>query len=364
MRNLDRFVATMTYKEFDHPPLLGEGAWQQTVARWHSEGLEDGQYWTDYFGVKCFDIDWHGFNEGMFPRFERKVLEETAEYTIFINESGTTAKDLKTGMSMPEWLEFPVKNRADFEAILPRFIGRMQERVAEDFSHRVARFNSPDFDALLLPPIGAYWGTLRELCGVEVAAYMFYDCPDLVNKLMDGMCDNCCWFMEKFCREVGPNLVCAGTGEDFAFKNGPFISPAMFREFFVPRYSRVVKIAQKHGVELCFIDSDGNYEVLIPDMLKVGMNVQWPFEVAAGMDPVMLRAKYGKKLRMMGGVDKRAVAAGKEAIKKEMDRLFPLMCEGGYIPKIDHSISSDISWDNFRYYMETLLDMHQRCANR
>jgi uroporphyrinogen decarboxylase len=67
---------------------------------------------------------------------------------------------------------------------------------------------------------------------------------------------------------------------------------------------------------------------------------------------------------MMGGVDKRAVAAGKEAIKKEMDRLFPLMCEGGYIPKIDHSISSDISWDNFRYYMETLLDMHKRCANR
>jgi len=58
------------------------------------------------------------------------------------------------------------------------------------------------------------------------------------------------------------------------------------------------------------------------------------------------------------------IPRGKEAIKKELERLFPLMCEGGYIPKIDHSISSDISWDNFRYYMETLLDMHQRCANR
>ena len=66
----------------------------------------------------------------------------------------------------------------------------------------------------------------------------------------------------------------------------------------------------------------------------------------------------------MGGVDKRTVAAGKDAIRKEMERLFPLMCEGGYIPKIDHSISSDISWDNFRFYMETILEMHQRCANR
>jgi len=55
----------------------------------------------------------------------------------------------------------------------------------------------------------------------------------------------------------------------------------------------------------------------------------------------------------MGGVDKRIVAAGKDAIRNELERLFPLVCEGGYIPSIDHSVSSDISWDSFRYYMET-----------
>jgi uroporphyrinogen decarboxylase len=77
-----------------------------------------------------------------------------------------------------------------------------------------------------------------------------------------------------------------------------------------------------------------------------------------------MRAKYGKAFRMIGGVDKRIVAAGKPAIRKEMKRLFPLMCEGGFIPKIDHSVAPDISWDHFRYYMETLLAMHDRCANR
>ena len=82
------------------------------------------------------------------------------------------------------------------------------------------------------------------------------------------------------------------------------------------------------------------------------------------MDPVALRQRYGKRLRMIGGVDKRAVAAGRDAIRAEMEKLFPLMCEGGFIPKIDHSVSADISWDNFRYYMESLLALHERCANR
>ena len=62
MRNLDRFYGVMTYGEFDHPPLLGEGAWGDTMARWQREGLEEGKSWADYFGVKCFDIDGHGFD--------------------------------------------------------------------------------------------------------------------------------------------------------------------------------------------------------------------------------------------------------------------------------------------------------------
>ncbi len=365
MRNLDRFVATMTYKDFDHPPLLGEGAWGDTVERWHREGLEEGKYWTDYFGVKVFDIDGHGFDDGMYPKFEERVLKDDEHERIFVDSNGITRRDIKSNMSLPEWIDFPIKDRASFEAILPRFEGRFEDRMPRDYAQRIARFNRPDFDALLLPPVGCYWGEIRTLCGVAGAALMFYDCPDLVERLYDAMCASDGWFMEKFCRDVGPNFICCGTGEDLAFKNGPFVSPEMYGRFMIPRYKRVYDIARKQrDIHLCFFDSDGNFDLLVPQLLDIEINMHWPCEVAAGMDPVRLRKKYGKALRLMGGVDKRAVAAGKEAIKNEMDRLYPLMCEGGYIPKIDHSISSDISWDNFRYYMETLLEMHQRCANR
>jgi uroporphyrinogen decarboxylase len=35
-----------------------------------------------------------------------------------------------------------------------------------------------------------------------------------------------------------------------------------------------------------------------------------------------------------------------------MARIPPMMEDGGYIPTIDHSVPPDISYDNFRYYLE------------
>jgi uroporphyrinogen decarboxylase len=70
------------------------------------------------------------------------------------------------------------------------------------------------------------------------------------------------------------------------------------------------------------------------------------------MDPGGLRAEYGRRIKMIGGFDKRIVAAGKAAIDAEFKRLKPVIREGGYLPAIDHSVSADISWDAYRYFVE------------
>jgi uroporphyrinogen decarboxylase len=70
------------------------------------------------------------------------------------------------------------------------------------------------------------------------------------------------------------------------------------------------------------------------------------------MDPVRIRRKFGKGLRLWGGVDKREIARGPEAIDRHLAALAPLIEEGGFIPTVDHTVPPDISWDNFRYYMD------------
>ena len=58
---------------------------------------------------------------------------------------------------------------------------------------------------------------------------------------------------------------------------------------------------------------------------------------------------------MVGGLDKRAVAVGPKAIDSEIERNRSLMEEGGYLPSIDHSVSADISWSNYCYFIEALM---------
>ena len=92
-----------------------------------------------------------------------------------------------------------------------------------------------------------------------------------------------------------------GGHEDMCFKNGPLISPAMFREFLTPYYRRTVGAARDRGQTLFVQDSAGDIRQLIPLWLEVGVNIMSPIEIAAGLDVCELRSEYGRDLMMMGG---------------------------------------------------------------
>jgi len=87
-------------------------------------------------------------------------------------------------------------------------------------------------------------------------------------------------------------------------------------------------------------------------MMDAGVDVIWPIERASEVGPVEWRARFGKGLRLWGGVDKREIARGPEAIRTHLREFIPLIEEGGFIPTVDHTVPPDTSWDNFRYYMD------------
>jgi uroporphyrinogen decarboxylase len=76
-------------------------------------------------------------------------------------------------------------------------------------------------------------------------------------------------------------------------------------------------------------------------------------EVAAGVDVNAWREKF-PSLAFMGGIDKRELALGPEAIDRELDRIWPCVEKGRYIPDLDHLIPDDVSWENYLYYVEQL----------
>jgi hypothetical protein len=77
----------------------------------------------------------------------------------------------------------------------------------------------------------------------------------------------------------------------------------------------------------------------------------FPIE-AAHTKPEKLRADYGDDVLLLGGVDKLALIAGKDAIDRELEKLHPLVERGGYLPCVDHRVPPDVTYENYLYYLE------------
>ena len=54
----------------------------------------------------------------------------------------------------------------------------------------------------------------------------------------------------------------------------------------------------------------------------------------------------------MGGLDKRAIASGREGVESELKRGQPVLEKGAYIPMLDHFVPPDVSYQTYLYYVE------------
>jgi len=129
----------------------------------------------------------------------------------------------------------------------------------------------------------------------------------------------------------------------------------MIREFLFPYYQQLLTNIRRRQIDrsrhLYFqVDTDGYANAVIPLYREIGMDVMSPFEVAAGCDVVEIGRQY-PDLVISGGVDKRELAKGKEAIDRLVDRIFPVMhARGGYIPTCDHGVPEEVSYQDYLYY--------------
>ena len=144
--------------------------------------------------------------------------------------------------------------------------------------------------------------------------------------------------VEHFLDQVLPHIDfdLASGWEDICFKNGPIVSVDFFKAVVMPRYKRIRKKLDQYGIDVWYTDCDGDVRPILPYMMEGGINCLFPFEVNGCAHPSELFAEYGKELRIMGGVDKMALGAGRDAIDAYIKTLIPLVERGGYIPFCDH----------------------------
>ena len=360
----ERFHAVMDYKPADRVPNHEAGVWSQTADRWQQEGLDIYDLHWDWFtGEERYGMDPREFipvNFGMVPAIEEEVLEETDRYVLKRNTIGIVTKALKEGTSrgmrasMDEYVDFPVKTREDFQTLKKRFTAHHSARYPAQWRELMLPGWKTRKHVLILgrncSTLGFYWRA-REWMGTVGLSYAWYDQPDLIHEMMEFIADFTIEVATPILDEITPDYIFLN--EDMAMKTGPLLSPRTYKKFIFPHMKRMVDFFKSKGVPYFLVDSDGNTEPLLPLLMDAGVDGIWPLERAADCtDPLFLRQKYGKSLRLWGAVDKRELAKGKEAIDAHLRTFIPLIEEGGFIPTVDHTVSPDVSYENFLYYME------------
>lgn len=342
----ERLIRVVKREPVDRGFAWQDGLWSETGQRWASEGMppghtlgRDGLYAWDALGV----------NIGFCPPWQEGLVKDEGATQLIRDEYGVIKRVWKGKSGMPQFVSFPVADRDDWERVKPRLAAEAHGRFPADWEQRAAATHGSARPVVFGGKhLCGFFSFLRELCGDEVY-YLFYDHPSLAREMLDFQADRLSILLRKACAEARVDAVFVW--EDMCYKTGPLIGPDLFQEHILPPLKRYLDVARSCGVPIVDLDSDGNVEALIPLWIEAGVNMIHPMEVAAGMDVAKTRREY-PDLALHGGVDKRELARDRAAIDRELDRVRVAFDLGGYIPHVDHAVPPDVSWDNFRYYLE------------
>ncbi len=333
------------------------GIWPSTLERWRGEGMpagvQDIPRLIDHLGLQHHLWSGPAASIWVYPPFERKVLGETEDKVTYVNHNGIVCTEFKKDnyKSMPHFESFPVTSRADWD----KYRGRIawdEARVGDAWARQKEAWRQRTAPLIVyMDRAGSLYGSIREMMGVEATSYLFYDDPALVEEMMETVVD----LFERLCdamfSDFVPDAVCLW--EDMAYKTAPLLGAPQVRQFMLPRYRRMVAKLRQKGIPFIVLDSDGYIDELIPIWLEAGIDGVVPMEAQAGMDVWEYRKRY-PRLLMLGGVDKKALAAGRGAIDREMDKIARTVQAGGLVPWFDHGLPHDVSYSDFLYFVGRL----------
>ena len=160
---------------------------------------------------------------------------------------------------------------------------------------------------------------------------------------------------------IHPNQDACFWGNDFGHKSGPFISPEMFKEFFLEaNKERVANIHNNYKLKV-MKHCCGNNWALLDYFIDIGYDCYQSIQPTANMDICKVKERYGDKLTLWGGVAVEHLVSGdpgevREDVRRAME------CgkkDGKFILGSSHSIAVGTKYENYM----AMLDEYDKLAS-
>jgi len=369
MNNRERCLNILHYKNADRMPAVHFGYWRQLLDEWAAQGhispeLADSARHDSSNGQRELDkiIGWDcnwsnniGGHKGLFPTFERKVLEVLPDGSHRVVTGNGVIERIKPGIvSIPSEDDYLLKDRKAFETLYKPRMQYCPERINVANITKVYNEKYQTGNPVGLG-LGSVMGSVRDMTTVMGMSYLMYDeDEDLFADIVDTFAEMQYKCVEKLL-SLGLKFDFGHYWEDICFKNGPLLSPAKFNELCAKHYKKRNELCHKHGIDIISLDCDGVTEALISTWLENGVNVLFPIEVGTWGDQFEpARKKYGKSILGVGGMDKTAFRKDKAAVDAELERLKRLASLGGFIPCPDHRLMPGSKFELVCYYAEEI----------
>ena len=347
--NREEFLAHMRH-EFTGKEMFCElfGLLGGLEKEWAAQGATEDEINLSAFGWDSVLLTYAPINNGPRSGLQTRVLEETAEHVISIDNYGRKTKLCKGSATIALPLEFPVKTMDDWLKI-KHWYQFDESRLDVEGLRETKKLRDKGY--LICAGIPGGFDEPRQLMGEEELCVAFYEEPELVKDILDTIADTNRKLFERALEIVPIDCLCVH--EDMAGKSGPLAGPAQIEEFIKPYYLSAWNIVKNSGCEMFSQDSDGDMSRVVDVFLDCGVTSMYPCEPVGGMDMVVLKEKYGKRLSFKGGIDKHTLRGTKNDILKELEyKLNGATRGGGVVFALDHRIPNGVPIENYRYYVK------------
>jgi uroporphyrinogen decarboxylase len=146
-------------------------------------------------------------------------------------------------------------------------------------------------------------------------------------------------------------------GDDVGMQWGMMMSPETWREWFKPRWARVIAAAKAVKPDLIVTyHSDGQVSPIIAELAEIGIDVLNPVQPEC-LDVAEIKHRYGDKLAFWGGMGiQTTMPFGRPVdVRAEVKRLIETLGEGGgFLIAPTHVLEPEVPWENIIAFFEAV----------
>ncbi len=316
-----RFAKTMAFGRPDRVPYFEEGLRGDVLEQWHKQGLPAGADLAEMFH---FD--------------QREQIS------------------LAMGFRPPP-KRWP-SSRRGLAALRRRLDSDDPARLPRDWSQRVKAWARRD-GLLELPIHSGLFLTLgvEDWLRLEEVLLLLAERPEQAAEMMAIYGDFAARMARRVLEEVEVDF--ASFSEPIAGNCGPLISPETYARVVLASYQPILEVLRRHGVQTIVYVTYANPRPLLAGVLEAGFNCLWAVEAQReAMDYRELRRCFGRRLRLIGGIDLDVLLGSRADVEDEiLSKVPPLLADGGYIPLADGRVRENVPLANYLHYRRLLEDL-------